>query len=91
MAVHQPRYSKEEFAERGDLIYQTQIRPQVEAGNHGKIVAIDIETGDFEVANSTILAVDKLYERKPDAQAWGIRIGHRAVFRFGSRSLRKSV
>ncbi|MFZ4729198.1 MAG: hypothetical protein ACOYMQ_11125 [Pseudanabaena sp.] len=91
MAVHQPRYSKEEFAHRGDLIYQTQIRPQVEAGNHGKIVAIDIETGDFEVANSTILAVDKLYERKPDAQPWVIRIGHRAVFRFGSRSLRKSV
>jgi hypothetical protein len=91
MAVHQPRYSKEEFAQRGDLIYQTQISPQVETGNHGKIVAIDIETGDFEVANSTILAVDKLYERKPDAQPWVIRIGHRAVFRFGSRSLRKSV
>jgi hypothetical protein len=91
MLIRQPRYSKEEFAQRGDLIYQTQIRPQVEAGNHGKIVAIDIETGDFEVANSTILAVDKLYERKPDAQPWVIRIGHRAVFRFGSRSLRKLV
>jgi hypothetical protein len=24
MAVRQPRYSKEEFAQRGDLIYQTQ-------------------------------------------------------------------
>lgn len=87
MAVRQLRYSKEEFAQRGDLIYQTHIRPQVEAGNHGKIVAIDIDTGDFEVANSTILAVDKLYERKPEAQPWVIRIGHRAVFRFGSRSL----
>ena len=91
MAIRQPLYSKEEFAQRGDLIYQTQIRPQVEANNHGKIVAIDIETGDFEVANSTILAVDKLYERKPDAQPWVIRIGHRSVFRFGSRSLRKPV
>jgi hypothetical protein len=91
MVIHQPRYSKEEFAQRGDLIYQTQIRPQVETGNHGKIVAIDIETGDFEVANSPMLAVDKLYERKPDAQPWVIRIGHRAVFRFGSRSLRKPV
>ena len=38
---------------------------------------------------SKMLAVDKLYERKPDAQHWVIRIGHRAVFRFGSRSLRK--
>lgn len=91
MAIRQPLYSKEEFAQRGDLIYQTQIRPQVEASNHGKIVAIDIETGDFEVANSPMLAVDKLYERKPDAQPWVIRIGHRAVFRFGSRSLRKPV
>lgn len=91
MTVRQPRYSKEEFAQRGELIYQTQIRPQVEAGNQGKIVAIDIETGDFEVANSPMLAVDKLYERKPDAQPWVIRIGHRAVFRFGSRSLRKPV
>jgi len=45
MAVRQPRYSKEEFAQRGDLIYQTQIRPQVEAGNHGKIVAIDRSGG----------------------------------------------
>jgi len=91
MAIRQPRYSKEEFAQRGDQIYQNEIRQKVEAGNHGKIVAIDIETGDFEVAESPMLAVDQLYERKPDAQPWVIRIGHRAVFRFGSRSLRKSV
>ena len=91
MVVRQPRYSKEEFARRGDEIYETQVRSQVEEGNHGKIVAIDIETGDFEVANLAILAVDRLYERKPDAQPWVIRIGHRAVFRFGSRSLRKPV
>ena len=91
MAVRQPRYSKEEFAQRGDALYESQIRSQVEEGNHGKIVAIDIETGDFEVADSPILAVDRLYEREPDAQPWVIRIGHRAVFRFGSRSLRKPV
>lgn len=91
MQIRQPRYSKEEFAQRGDLIYQTQIRSQVEAGNQGKIVAIDIETGDFEIANSPMIAVDKLYERKPDAQPWVIRIGHRAVFRFGSHSQRKCL
>ena len=51
MEVHHPRYSKEELAQRGDFIYQTQIRPQVELGNQGKIVAIDIETGVFEVAD----------------------------------------
>jgi hypothetical protein len=91
MAVRQPRYSKEEFARRGHEIYESQVRPQVEEGNHGKIVAIDIETGAFEVADTPMIAVDRLYEREPDAQPWVIRIGHRAVFRFGSRSLMKPV
>jgi hypothetical protein len=36
----QPRYSKEEFARRGDELYETQVREQVEEGNDGKIVAI---------------------------------------------------
>jgi len=40
MAVRQPRYSKEEFARRGDEIYESQVGSQVEAGNHRKIVAI---------------------------------------------------
>ena len=91
MTVRQPRYSKEEFARRGDEIYESQVRTQVEEGNHGKIVAINIETGNFEVADAPMAAVDRLYEREPNAQPWVIRIGHRAVFRFGSRSLRNSV
>ena len=91
MAVRQPRYSKEEFAQRGDALYETEVRSQVAEGNHGKIVAIDIETGAFELANDTIVATDRLYERVPDAQPWVIRIGHRTVYRFGSRSLKKSV
>jgi hypothetical protein len=41
VSVRQPRYSKEEFAQRGDALYEAQIRSQVEEGNHGKIVAID--------------------------------------------------
>ncbi len=60
MAVRQPLYSKEEFAQRGDLIYQTQIRPQVELGNQGKIVAIDLETGDFEIDAREIAACNRL-------------------------------
>lgn len=90
MTVRQPRYSKEEFARRGDEIYETQVRPQVEEGNYGRIVAIDIETGAFEVADTPIAATDRLYERYPDAQPWVIRIEHRAVYRFGSRASKLS-
>lgn len=82
MTVRQPRYSKEEFAKVGDKIYESQVRPQVEEGNYGKIVAIDIETGDFEVDASEIAACDRLEARRPDAQIWIVRIGSRHVRRF---------
>jgi hypothetical protein len=87
MTFRQPRHSKEEFARIGNEIYQSRVRSQIEAGNDGKIVAIDIETGALEVANTPILATDQLYGRYPDAQPWVIRIGHRAVYRFGSQSV----
>lgn len=90
MAVRQPRYSKEEFAQKGDRWYETHIRPQIEADNRGKIVAIDIETGAFEMGDDTMMATEKLYQRLPDAQPWVIRIGYRAVHRFGARSLKDS-
>jgi hypothetical protein len=91
MIVRQPRYSKEEFPRRGDKIYETQIRSQVEAGNHGKIVAIDIETEAYEVGEDIVTASDRLLGRYPDAQTWFIRIGHRSVYHFGARSLRESL
>jgi hypothetical protein len=88
MTVRQPRYSKEEFARRGDELYETQVRHQVEADNHGKIVAIDLETGAFEVDASEIAACERLETRQPDTQIWIIRIGSRHVRRFGGRTKR---
>jgi hypothetical protein len=90
MAVRQPRYSKEEFARRGNEIYESQVREQVEEGNHGKIVAIDIETRAFEVADDVVIASELILAKYPDAQTWFVRIGHRAVYHFGARSLRET-
>jgi hypothetical protein len=88
MAVRQPQYSKEEFANRGDEIYESQVRPNVEVGNRGKIVAIDLESGDFEVDASEIAACDRLEASHPEAQIWIVRIGSRHVRRFGGRTKR---
>jgi hypothetical protein len=88
MTVRQPRYSKEEFSRRGDEIYESQVRQQVEEGNHGKIVAIDLETGAFEVDASEIAACDRLEASHPEAQIWMVRIGSRYVRRFGGRTKR---
>ena len=88
MAVRQPRYPKEEHARRGNEIYESQVRSRVEEGNDGKIVAIDIETGAFEVADDLLTASKQLSARVPDPQTWFVRIGHLAVDHFGARSLR---
>jgi hypothetical protein len=63
------------------------VRPLVEAGNEGKIVAIDIDSGDYELAADTLTASQRLLARCPDAQIWCVRIGHQAVHRFGSRAM----
>lgn len=84
--IRQPRYSKEEFARRGDEIYESQVRQQVEEDNYGKIAAIDIETGAFEVDASEITACERLEARYPAAQIWIVRIGSRYVRRFGGRT-----
>jgi hypothetical protein len=86
MTVRHPSYSKEEFARRDHEIYESQVHPHIKEGNDGKIVAIDIETGAFEVANDSLTAAKQLLKCYPDAQIFGIRIGHRAVHRFGFRS-----
>ena len=84
MLPTRPRYSKEEFARRGDAAYDG-IRSLVEERNEGKFVAIDIETGAYEVDTEEMAASDRLLARVPDAQVWLKRIGSRYVRRFGPR------
>lgn len=86
MTSPQPRYSKEEHARRGTDLYEQHVRPQVEAGNHGRVVAIDVDSGDFEVAEDTLTASQRLLARHPDGQIWCVRIGHPAVHHFGPRA-----
>ncbi len=79
----QPKFSKEEHARRGTEIYERVVRPVVEAEHRGEVVAIDIETEDFEVATKTLDAAQRLRARHANAQIWLMRIGYPAVHRFG--------
>lgn len=85
MTKPQPRYSMDEHARRGIALYEQQVRSQVEAGNHGRVVAIDVDTGSFEVAEDTLTASHRLLVRQADAQIWCVRIGYPAVHHFGPR------
>jgi hypothetical protein len=80
-----PRYTKEEFARRGDAIYEREILPKLAAKDVGKFLAIYIETGEFEIAADEMKAGDKLLARIPGAQIWMVRIGHASTRSFGSR------
>jgi len=91
MSVRQRRYPKEEFARRGSAIYERDIRPQIEADNQGKYVAIDIETGAWEIDFSETAAGDRLRQRIPDAQTWMMHIGYDYLRRFGAGRVQESA
>jgi len=90
VAVTKRRYSKEEFANRGDAIYENDVRPELKADDEGKFAAIDIESGTYEIDADELAAGDKLRARLPGAQIWMVRIGSRSVHRFGGRSRRNT-
>jgi len=60
MAVSKRRYSKEEFALRGDALLASKVRPNLKAADADKFVAIDIETGEYELDNNEMKAADRL-------------------------------
>jgi hypothetical protein len=91
MATTEPRYTKEEFARRGDAIYEKEILPKLTAKDVGKFLAIDIETGQHEIAADEMKAGDKLRRRLPDAQIWMVRVGYAATHSFGGRQVRQEL
>lgn len=79
------RYSKQEFAERGDTVYENDVRPQLKPSDVGKFAAIDIESSRYEVDDVEMNACDRLRAKLPEAQIWLVRIGSPYVHRFGGR------
>ena len=86
-----PSRPKEETARLGKEIYESNIRHLVEANHHGEIVAIDVETARWAIGDNVIAATDHLWEHSPDAyDIWCLRIGHKALYHFGGRPLRRA-
>lgn len=81
--MRQPRFSREEIARRGREIYQRDICSQLTDKNEGKIVAIDVQSGAYELGEDIVSTSDRLLARCPDAQIWFERVGYPAVYRIG--------
>jgi hypothetical protein len=77
--------SKEQIAERGEEIYADRLRDRVETDeNIGRIIVIDVGSGDYEIDNDGLMASHRLRAKHPDGTLYGLRIGYDAVEGFGS-------
>lgn len=75
--------SREEVGRRAKELYGG-IRQQVETeDNVGKMVIIDIETGDYEIDESGLKAARHLKNKHPNTRLFGIRIGYNVATSFG--------
>lgn len=80
--------SHEEVGRRARNLYEKEIREQVETEeNIGKMIVIDIESGDYEIDEKGLEASKRLHEKNPYARLYGIKIGYEVAVAFGGSSL----
>jgi len=85
--------SDEEFARRGNAIFEERVRPTVDVDAEAhKFVAIDVETGKYEIDESEVTATDRLVDREPEAEGriWLRRVGYEHAHRLGALSTPKA-
>ena len=88
MAENKRRYSKAEFARRGDALVESKVRPHLTPADADKFVAIDIDTGEYELDRNEMKAVERLRKRVPDSQIWLTHVTLGYLHRFGGHGLR---
>ncbi len=80
-----------DVGERGEDLYAHRLRPLVETPeNIGKIISIDVDTGDYAIAEDLIAAGDLVRARHPEARMYAARIGFNAVYALGGTLTRTS-
>ena len=75
-----------EFARRGNEIYVRDVEPALRKEDEGKFVAIDVDSGGYEIDEDDYTATDRLLARFPDAQIWLLRAGEPTTYVIRHRS-----
>jgi len=84
------RYSSDEIAERGQALYDHDIRDKLDASLRGKFLALDIETGEYEIDADERSALKRVRAKHPDAALYLLRIGHPTAHRLGRKAVAAS-
>ena len=82
-----PRYSSAEIVQRGQALYDERIRVKVEASHQGRFLAVDIETGEYEIDVDELAALKRAKAKHPDAALYLLRIGSSTAYRLGGQRL----
>jgi len=86
-----PKYSSEEIAQRGQAIYDQQIRAHVETAHRGKFLVLSVETGEYEIDRDELAALQRAKAKNPDGAFYILRIGATAAYRLGRRQGTKQL
>jgi hypothetical protein len=78
-----PPRNLDELACLAGEVFDRQVRPALRPEDDGKFVAIDVETGAYEVDEDDYAAVTRLRSRNPAAEIWLMRAGYPAAYRMG--------
>ncbi|MBK1988660.1 hypothetical protein A0J48_014110 [Sphaerospermopsis aphanizomenoides BCCUSP55] len=87
--MSKPKLSDDEITQRGKEIYENSIRPLVETpANIGKIISINVETGEYEIGDDLLTTSLRLRTKQADVALWTERIGFNAVYAVGGTLVR---
>jgi hypothetical protein len=82
-----PRYSSEEIAQRGQRLYEQKIQSQLAESETGKFLALDIETGQYEIDADELAALKRAKAKNPDAALYLIRVGSETAYKLGTQGV----
>jgi hypothetical protein len=80
-----PRYASAEIVQRGQTLYEQQIRAQVEAHHMGDFLILEVETGDYEIDAEDVQALQRARAKHPDGAFYIVRIGSPTAYRLGAQ------
>lgn len=79
------RHANDQIVRRGEELYEREIRAQVEPQHKGRFLVVDVESGDYEIADTAIEAIDRAQAKRADAPLYILRVGYRTAYKFGAR------
>lgn len=81
---NQNTLSPEQLAEKGQKIYNEKLKSILEPDKKGKFVVIEVESGDYFVADTVLEAVQEAQKKYPNKVFHTIKIGYEGIFKMGT-------